>query len=217
MNKLFNKTFGLKHHNEYCSGIFSDELDKLGFKNQVIDGFKLNAKSSRIFGRLRTLEIEEIKTNDENIKLGLGFLSQLKEGEVLFVKGSNEFAYFGELMSRLSEEVGIEGVVINGKTRDTFYTQNIELPIFCKGYTSRDIKGRGRVKNVDSTLKIENIDVKSGDYIFGDNDSIVIIPFEIIDKLVKVVQEAVLEEAEIKEKLAKGISISEILKSHKSF
>ena len=28
--------------NELCSGMFSDELDKMGYKDQVIQGMKLN-------------------------------------------------------------------------------------------------------------------------------------------------------------------------------
>ena len=182
-NVEFKRFFGEGNLDEFCSGVFSDELDKLGYKNQVINGFKLNKNSNRIFGKIRTLLIETIQTPDENIKKGLGFLSTLQNGEVLFVKGSDEFAYFGELMSRLSMEIGLSGVVIDGLTRDGYFTQSIDLGIFCKGYSPKDIKGRGRVLDTDCKIEIRGLSINSGDYIFGDNDALVIIPQHIIKNL----------------------------------
>src|SRR5258706_4812438 len=107
MTTLFDVFFLKECESEYCSGIFSDELDKLGYKDQVVPEWKLNNGRPRLFGKIRTISIEEIDTDDERIKDGLGFLSRLSRGEVMLVKGSSKFAYFGELMSRLSREVGI--------------------------------------------------------------------------------------------------------------
>jgi len=217
MTSLFNKYFLKECEAEYCSGIFSDELDKMGYKNQVVAGWKLNNSRSRLFGKVRTIAVEEIETADERIKVGLGFLGSLSGGEVMLVKGSTQFAYFGELMSRLSKEMGIEGVIIDGLTRDTFYTQTIDLPVFSKGYTPVDIKGRGRVGNTDEPIAIGQVTVKSGDYVFGDSDATVFIPSEILDELIKRVNNAALEELEIKRKIAAGVSIKSILLEHKEF
>ena len=38
--------------------------------------------------------LENTQTGNENIKKGLGFLDKLKRNEILFIKGSNKFAYF---------------------------------------------------------------------------------------------------------------------------
>lgn len=167
--------------------------------------------------KIRTLLIETIQTPDENIKKGLGFLSGLGNGEVLFVKGSDEFAYFGELMSRLSMEIGLSGVVIDGLTRDSYFTQNIDLGIFCKGYSPKDIKGRGRVLDTDCEIKVKALSINSGDYVFGDSDAIVIIPQSIMKDLATNVLSAVKEEVRIKELIKQGISVNEFLKSVKEF
>lgn len=216
-NKQFVEFFDLQYLDEYCSGVFSDELDKMGYKNQVINNLSINKPSNRMFGKIRTLIIETIETPDENIKTGLNFLANLGNGEILFVKGSYEFAYFGELMSRLSQEINLSGVVIDGLTRDTFYTKNIDLPIFSSGYTPKDIKGRGRVKEVDVSFCMHNVQINTGDYVFGDNDACVIIPKIIIKELSEKVNIAVAEENHIKKMIAKGQSVSEILKIAKEF
>lgn len=217
MNSVFNRFFTKESESEMCSGIFSDELDKIGYKHQVIAGWKLNNSTLKMFGKIRTLRIETIETKDERIGKGLGFLGELTEGEVFVVDGSNEFAYFGELMSRLAMEGGIAGVVINGLTRDTFYTQTIQLPVFARGYSPVDIKGRGRVDETDLPFTIDGVQIKSGDYLFGDSDAVVIIPGEIMDRLAPLCLEAANEEKRIKKMIQKGKTIKEILTQVEGF
>lgn len=217
MNQLFEKYFKEEFLEEYCSGVFSDELDKMDYKNQVTNNWKLNNTKLRLFGRVRVLTLETIKTEDEKIDKGLNFLGSLNTGEVLLVKGSSEYAYFGELMSRLSIEINLSGAIIDGLTRDTYYTQNIELPVLAKGYSPVDIKGRGRVDELDVAVYIDEIKVEPGDYVFGDNDAVVFIPKNIIEQVSINVNKAVEEEADIKRKIRDGVSIKDILLNHKSF
>lgn len=217
MNQCFIEIFGKDNLNEYCSGIFSDELDKLGYSHQVVDGWRVNNEGLRLFGQVRTLTIETIETADERISKGLGFLGAMQSGEVLVVKGSSEFAYFGELMSRLSQEVGVEGAIVDGLTRDTFYTQTIDLPIFARGYSPRDIKGRGRVDETDLDIEIGGVQVSSGDYVFADSDAVVFIPKSVLPDLAEKAKAAAAEEADIKRKISAGYSVKEILLDHKAF
>jgi regulator of RNase E activity RraA len=199
-----------------CSGMFSDELDKMGYRNQVITGMKFN-NNKKIYGQAKTIQIETIETNNENIKTGLGFLGTLKTGDILCVEGSNEFAYFGELMTRLSTRQGIEGVIIGGLTRDSYYTSTSSLPIFAQGYSPKDIKGRGRVSLTNIPIKINNITINPGDYIFGDKDGIVVIPKniqkELEDKILFVLQ----NEQNIVEDIRNGKSVEYILENYKEF
>ena len=76
---------------------------------------------------------------------------------------------------------------------------NIQALAFAKGYSPKDIK------------------VKIGDFIFADNDAVIIIPREIMPIIKDNIIKAVKEESEIKDKIREVPSISEILKEHKSF
>lgn len=217
MSPLFSAHFGNDHLEEYVSGVFSDSLDKLGLKSQVTSGWLANFPRARMFGRVHTVVIETVETDDENIRAGLGFLGSLGSEDVMVVKGSPKFAYFGELMSRLAQERGLQGVVIDGLTRDTYYTKTIDLPIFAKGYSPVDIKGRGRVTGVDRPVTIDGISVRAGDYIFGDNDAIVVIPQDVMPDLKIKVQEAIESEADIKRMIAAGRTVQEVLINHDEF
>lgn len=196
---------------EYCSGAFSDELDRLGLRHQVAAGLTMNRASLRTFGRVRTLRLEAVETDDERIDVGLGFLGQLEPGDVLVVQGSHQFAYFGELMTRLALRIGLAGVVIDGLTRDSFFTQTIDLPIFSRGHSPVDIKGRGRVVEVDLPVRVGEVACHSGDYVFGDSDAIVVIPKLRRQALLARVEGAARHERNLKSWIADGMSISEIL------
>jgi regulator of RNase E activity RraA len=64
--------------------------------------------------------------------------------------------------------------------------------VFAKGHSSKDIKGRG-VGEVDVDIEVDGIKVKSGDFIFADNDAVIIIPRGIMpiikDNIIKAVKE----------------------------
>lgn len=202
---------------EYCTGLFSDELDQLGERGRVVTGFTLNRSTLRMFGRARTIRLETMETSDERIREGLGFLDRLNEGDVLLVEGSQKFAYFGELMSRMAMRRRLSGVVIDGLTRDTYFTTTIDLPVFARGYSPVDIKGRGRVAAVDVDVTIGGLTVSPGDYVFGDNDAVVLMKEKHMPALLERVNRTAAREDQIKRHIAAGMSVDELLKVTSSF
>ena len=201
-----------------CSGMFSDELDKIGYRNQVIQGLAVNAPKGKIYGRARTTKIQTMETDDENIRTGLGFIGRLQKGDVLCVEGSQQFAYFGELMTRLSVRQGLGGVVIGGLTRDSLYTQTEEkLTIFAAGYSPKDIKGRGRVEATDVIVTIGGIQIRKDDWIFGDRDGVVVIPFEGLQQVESKIVSSIGNEEEIISDIKNNLTVEEILNRYKEF
>lgn len=201
---------------DLCSGDFSDVMDKLHcgkYRHQIISGFQRNHNIISFFGRARTVLIETMETDDENIRTGLSFLGTVGKNEVLVVKGSREFAYFGEMMTRLSTNMGIEGAVIDGLTRDTNYTHrdDVEFQIVAKGYSPVDIKGRGRVKDTDVSIVIDDVTVNPGDLIYVDNDAVCVVPQEIEEEVLEKLEEKINEEKRISGLLESKISVSELL------
>lgn len=201
------------------SGMFSDVLDALNYKRQIITGFLRNHRGIKALGRARTLEIETCDTSDENIRAGLTFLETVRTGEILLVKGSNQFAYFGEMMTKLSTRQGIGAVVIDGLTRDTNYTHQdfVHLPILARGYSPVDIKGRGRVQKTDITFEIDSVEIHVGDTIFIDNEAICVIPKEVEEKVADRIQCKVQEEARITKLIEDNLTVEEMLKTVKEF
>ncbi len=200
-----------------CSGMFSDALDELGRRDQVLALPCFNHPDRSFLGPARTVLIEARETPDENIRLGLGFLAECGAGEVLVVEGSDRFAYFGELMTAIAERRGLAGVVIDGLTRDLPATRKAGLPILATGYSPRDIKGRGRVRSVDEEIRPQGVTVRSGDLVYADADGAVVVPQEILEQVAVKVLEAVEQERDIKRLIAEGAPVAAILEKHDSF
>ena len=202
-----------------CSGLFSDVMDRMGYKHQIITGFRSNQKITLFIGRARTVCIETKETNDENIRMGLSFIGKLGEEDILVVKGSDRFAYFGELMTRLSTRQGINGVVIGGLTRDTNYTfrDDVKLPILAKGFSPVDIKGRGRVSETDKKIDIDAIEVNPGNIIFADNEAVCVIPREIEEEVMRKVKEKIADEERITSLIVNGMGVDELLENVTEF
>lgn len=211
---MIESKFNIK---ELYSGLFSDGMDRLGYRNQIISGFQRNQKLLRFMGRVRTLEIETGEIEDENLSLTLKFIESLNKGDVLIIKGC-EHAYFGEMMTRLCLRQGIEGVVIDGTTRDTMFTHdNCSLPIVAKGYSPQDIKGRGRAKAVDVPININGVKIEPGNLVFVDNDAVCVVPGELEEKLEKDIANGIKEEEKIVSLINGGASVDEILEKIKTF
>jgi regulator of RNase E activity RraA len=194
-------------------------MDSLGYKKQIIVNYRNNwLRPVSLMGRARTALIETYETDDENISMGLSFLSRIGKGEILVVKGSRQFAYFGELMTRLSIRQGIEGVIIDGLTRDTKFTHdNCPLPILASGYSPVDIKGRGRVQDVDIDITINKVAIHKDDLIFADNDAICVIPKQIENQVLTLAKESLSGEKDIIAMIDSGTPVEEILKRVTSF
>jgi 4-hydroxy-4-methyl-2-oxoglutarate aldolase len=201
-----------------CTGMFSDQLDKMGFRQQVVMGMHPNNPRQKFYGRIRTIRLEIIETEDERAAKGLGFLESLAPGEILCVEGNLQFAYFGEIMARIAARQKLGGVIIGGLTRDSAYTQNLtDLLIFAEGYTPRDIRSRGRLQDIDVPIKIKEVPVNPGDWAFGDRDGIVIIPAKVRTELEQRVIQTIRSETSIAKSIDGGLSIEELLQKHQEF
>lgn len=198
--------------NTLCSGLFSDNLDRMGFCKQIVSGWKSNWMPFRFMGRARTIRLEALETSDERIEEGLTFLESLHSGDVFLVEGCDQFAYFGELMTRLSVRQGVSGVIIDGLTRDSVYTHvQHDLPMLFRGLTPVDIKGRGRVAACDETIHIGGVAVEPGQFVFADSDALVVVPPECEEELYEAIQRNITDEKDVIELIDCGASVAEIL------
>lgn len=115
-----------------------------------------------------------------NIRLGL--MKSMCEGCILLsdVQGNKNCGQFGEITATAMRAAGCAGAVIDGSTRDSNYLINMNFPTFCR--FRNPVEGLGRSVIVDYMIPIyvNGIDgmirVDPGDFIFGDNDGVVIVP-----------------------------------------
>lgn len=96
-------------------------------------------------------------------------------GRVLVVDGgaSERYALFGGNMARLASENGWCGVIINGCIRDRIEVDATDLGVRALSTCPRRSK-KQRLGDKDVDLHFAGIDVRPGDYLFADDDGIVV-------------------------------------------
>jgi regulator of RNase E activity RraA len=205
----------LKIRENACSGMFSDLTDG-NPRVRIWSDFK-STGTENILGIVRTIEIESKMTNDENLSLGLPFLTSLNAGDVLVVKSANHFAYFGELMANLAQRIGVVGSIIFGASRDTRAIGKINFPLFARSFTPVDIKGRGRVKIVDAPLIVDGYEITPGSWVFADSDGAVFFPSDISSEIFTAVLALIEKEKAILHEIAQNATGEELANRYKGF
>lgn len=139
-------------------------------------------------------------------------------GDILVVQNDvPEYAYFVELNANLAIRQGVRAVVIGGKTRDSQAVAATNLPVFSTGYTCQDVRKRAVFDDMNSKISIENVDVNPGDFVFADQEGIVIIPKRIFAKVSEIFSDKLKNEEKIISDIAMGATSSQLLVNRGDF
>ncbi|MFQ6006100.1 MAG: RraA family protein [Woeseia sp.] len=158
----------------------------------VIPGLIAVRPDKKLFGQavtVRSLPAREDCVTDtqeafaEKVASGDPMMYALKlcgPGKVLVVDASGyaDAAIGGDIKFAILDEFGCEGLVTDGAIRDQReFRQEFDFATYCKGFTP--LVGTGRVlfaRDVNIDINCGGVLVRPGDYIFGDDDGVIVIP-----------------------------------------
>jgi regulator of RNase E activity RraA len=198
------------------SCILSDILNELGYKNNILQNYKPNMKNNKLFGRVKPIQIRELKSNEDytNIYKCLDSYESIHQGDIIFVNNLiDNKAYFGDLNATISISKNCQGTIINGYTRDINRTVELNYPTFFKNNTCSDVKFYGSLDYFDKPITVENITIYNNNLIFADIDGIVIIPKDKEDIILTKCKQIINLEENISSSIINGKSIKEIIKT----
>ncbi len=144
-----------------------------------------------------------------NIRLGL--IKSMCKGCILLsdVQGNKNCGQFGEITATAMRAAGCAGAVIDGSTRDSNYLIDMNFPTFCR--FRNPVEGLGRSVIIDYMIPIyvNGIDgmlrVDPGDFIFGDNDGVVIVPKNETVRVLEQAEEWFNNESKSRRAMAEGM------------
>lgn len=124
----------------------------------------------RIFGRALTVSVPQ----GDNLAIHAA-LSLAAAGEVLVVSGGNyqERALMGGIMCSQADALQLAGVVIDGAIRDVAELCAGRLPVFASGVCPAGPTKNG-AGSVLRPIVCGDVTVNPGDWIFGDQDGVVV-------------------------------------------
>ena len=156
----------------------ADHIGKCGIMDPDI---KSLTDSSRICGPAVTVKGADLTVRRMAIDIA-------KPGDVLVVAaGVATRACFGDGTGLRMSRKYINGVVIDGMTRDRDGLVELGFPTFCRGVTPRNFHypEEGNMGGVNVPVVCGGVVVSPGDLVIGDGDGVVVIERELADGLIK--------------------------------
>jgi len=194
----------------------SDVLDHLaaGFVGPASWTPPRGLRTEPIFGRIRILiaadqylGIPPVETQEWT-----DWWCSLKPGEIVWVKGSMDWAFWGELCTVTAIKVGLAATVVDGLTRDTRRVAALKYPVFSRGYSGRDIDGRGYVVALDADAPTDGGIVRTGDWAFLDWDGVAVIYADRAEKVVEEVRVRADAEEALSVRIQDAADLGEVLR-----
>ena len=184
----------------YSNQTLPNEIIPLQFENTIA------GKVWTISGSLK----KNIKESDSLLSW-TNFLSKSQDNSIIVCQPNNhEIALMGELSAETLKLKNIRGYITDGGCRDvTRIKSEIKLPVYCRFNTPKDVAGRWIVEEMGTSIVIGDVKIVTGDYLIADEDGIVIIPYNIIDKIIIRAKNDLNSENKMREAILNGIDPKE--------
>jgi RraA family protein len=111
-------------------------------------------------------------------------LQLARPGDVIVVDGGGDLtnALVGEIMVGDAIKQGLGGFVMNGAIRDAAVLRDGSFPVFAAGVTHRGPYKDGPGE-INVPIAIDGMVVEPGDLVIGDDDGLLCVPFEDVERL----------------------------------
>jgi regulator of RNase E activity RraA len=217
-------------------GSVSDALWHLGVKDTVFSAeFKPLRQGMQLVGRALPIKLHSVverELSDEEKaaqeakweaegghpqKRMMRAVADSADGSILCFDcgGDMQPAHFGEMSCQLAYAHGCRGMLLAGNCRDTQYVLKMpDYPIFSFG-TRPNAFGGWIITEVNEPVYLPGhithyVKVMPGDFIFGDNDGVQLIPAHLVDEVLLRVEKTFEIENEEREQIAAGMPIDEV-------
>lgn len=192
----------------------SDAYNGISHRSGTIKSIK-PINNQKVWGSVYTAE-----TSCDDWGTSAMAIDDASSGDVLFFKvDSDEKAIWGELASTCAKENGIKATVVYGSVRDLDALLVMDYPVFASNFVPNAGLALG-LGQLNQPIDVEGNKIKPGDFLFGDENGIVIIPKELFSKVMNSALAVKLKESYIVNMLGAGITLAEITaldKNRKAF
>ena len=183
----------------------SDAYNGVSHRSGTIKSIK-PINNLKVWGRIYTAET----TSDDWGTSALA-IDDAGEGDILFFKVDNDDkAIWGELASTCAKNNGVKATVVYGSVRDLDALLDMDYPVFASNFVPNAGMALGLGK-LNQPIEVEGTQINPGDFFFGDESGIVVIPKELFTKVMISALGVKLKESAIVEKLADGVTLGQVV------
>lgn len=194
------------------TGLVYDAMESIGLKGRAMaSGIYPLQHTMKTAGPAFTCHGIGTPSRDEKVHdIRLGMFKSMTQGvvQVRDTQGNLTCGQFGEISATAAAASGCVGAVIDGSTRDSNYLIDMGFPTFCRFRNPVEAFGRFMVVDYQIPIFVNGIDggleIHPGDYIFGDNDGVVVVPYEKTIEILQMAEKWFEDEARSRAAMATG-------------
>lgn len=200
------------------SAVFSDVLDAMGYRNQVLKPVfrPLVSPEVTLIGWARTARsVAVTEPPERHYGTEIDFIDSLRRGDVVVVDGGTPTsALWGELFSTAAIARGARGAVVHGYIRDQGRIPSGRFPVHALGVWPTDSLGRMSISATGEPVEIKGVSVREGDLIVADRDGVIIVPADTAEEAAGRALEKATREGVAREMLREGSYLREAWEKH---
>jgi 4-hydroxy-4-methyl-2-oxoglutarate aldolase len=202
----------------FPTAVLADVMDAQGRWHQTMS-FEIQPlfEGARIAGRAATMLAAEVyEVHDDPYKLELELQESLSPGDVVVctTQGSDRAAMWGEMLSIHARAKGGRGAIVDGLARDSAAIAALRFPVFARGVTPADNRGRIEVIAIRVPIEVGGVRVQHGDLVVADRDGCVVVPASIEAAVVEAATRKTEGEDAVRAALERGTSMTEVYEDH---
>ncbi len=207
-----------ERYKKLYTGVVYDACEYFGMTGRAMDsGIYPLVHTMKVAGPAFTVHGVSTPSRDENVhNIRLGMLKSMIPGciQIRDAQGNRNCGQFGEISATAAKAAGCVGAVIDGSTRDSNYLIEMNFPTFCRFRNPAEAFGRWMAIDYQIPIYVNGIDgqmiVYPGDYIFGDNDGVVIVPKDYTIKVLEHAEKWFESEKRSRAAMGKGVNPFEV-------
>ena len=200
------------------TAVVSDALDQVGIRNQAMREYLRPVYHCASFaGRARTIACSDIyHIPDDPYSLEIESVDSIQPGEVVVVSTQKSVrnAPWGELLSTAAKARQARGAVIDGLIRDIEKIEQLGFPVLAAGIKPVDSMGRGIVTAYNVPVECGEVLVHPGDFVFADQDGVVVVPGAVVREVLKLAADKVDRENHSRAELMQGAYLRDVYRKY---
>ena len=137
-----------------------------------------------------------------------------KAGDVLVYEGNGraDLSSAGNLATSMCQQQGLAGTIIDCGVRDVDAIRKLGYPTWARGITPITGKYRYETVEINGPVTIAGIAVRPGDLVLADGTGVVVVPYDMIEKVITEAEEAEKREKLLLDAMNRGVQGEDLMK-----
>ena len=205
-----------------CS--ISDVMDDLGIPGVLSAAVAPRNGCKRFVGEAYTVRWDLVRKTRDIMSRPTSTWDEVKDFLVpnlkeaagkVYVAGAgalvNGMALAGGMSLTYFQARGFEAVVLGGAIRDAEIVRGAGIPVYASALTPADTQGCMKVASIGTSCWIDNLEVRTGDIVFGDESGVVVIPRNRLSEVITAATKIEEMEGRMMAELASGRDLFEMI------